>query len=83
VHYKSKPNAKTPRKTHKKSTNVKSLTKIVCFEQFSELGRISHGEDVVGQSVRGAWQDPHVRTPAGQMFFLTPNQQRQSTEGTK
>jgi len=34
-----------------KSTNVKSLTKIVRFQQFSELDRISHGADVVGQSV--------------------------------
>ena len=53
VHYKSQPNAKTPRKTQKKSTNVKSLTKIVWFHQFSELDRISHGADVVGQSVPG------------------------------
>ena len=29
VHYKSQPNAKTPRKKTQKSTNVKSLTKIV------------------------------------------------------
>jgi len=52
VHYKSQPNAKTPRKTQK-STGVKSLTKIVRFQQFSELDRISHGADVVGQSVPG------------------------------
>ena len=50
VHYKSQPNAKTPRKTQK-STNVKSLTKIVRFQQFSELDRISYCADVVGQSV--------------------------------
>ena len=35
----------------KKST--KGLTKIVCFKQFRELYRISHGADVVGQSVPG------------------------------
>ena len=44
MHYKSQPNAKTPRKTQKKSTNVNSLTKIVRFQQFSDL---------VGQSVPG------------------------------
>jgi len=36
VHYKSHQNAKTPRKTQK-STNVKSLTKIVWFQHQSEL----------------------------------------------
>jgi len=51
VHYKSQPNAKTPIKTQK-STKVKSLTKIVRLQQFSELDRISHSADVVGQSVR-------------------------------
>ena len=61
VHCKSQPNAKTPRKTQK-STNVKSLTKIVWFQQFSELDRIGHGADVVGQSVPGGrtrmWERP-------------------------
>jgi len=52
MHYKSQPNAKTPKRTQK-STNIKSLTKMVRFEQFSELDRISHGADVVGQSVPG------------------------------
>jgi len=52
VHYKSQPNDKTPGKT-RKSTNVKSLTKIVRFQQLSELDRISHGADVVGQSIPG------------------------------
>jgi len=52
VHYKSQPEIKTQRKTQK-STNVKSLTKKVRFQQFSELDRISHGVDVVGQSVPG------------------------------
>jgi len=47
VHYKSQPNAKT-----RKSTNVKNLTKNSVM-QFSELDRISHGADVVGQSVPG------------------------------
>ena len=50
------------RENKKKSTNVKSLTKIVCVEQFSELDRISHGADVVGQSVPGGrtrmWERP-------------------------
>ena len=32
---------------------LKSLTKTVWFQQFSELDRISHGADVVGQSVPG------------------------------
>ena len=45
-----------------KSTYVKSLTKIVWFQQFSELDRISHGADVVGQSVPGGrtrmWERP-------------------------
>jgi len=37
-----------------KSTNVKNLTKIVWFKQFSKLDRISRGADVlVGQSVAG------------------------------
>ena len=40
-------------KKTQKSTNIKSLTKIVRFEQFLELGRISHDADVVGQSVPG------------------------------
>ena len=40
--------------TQKKSTNIKSLTKIVWFEQFPELDRIGHGADVVGQSVPGS-----------------------------
>jgi len=61
VHYKSQPNAKTPKKTQK-WTNVKSLTKIVWFQQFSELDRISHGADVVRQSVPGGrtrlWERP-------------------------
>ena len=43
VHYKSQPDATAQRETQK-STNVKSLTKI---------DRISHGADVVGQSVPG------------------------------
>jgi len=61
VHYKSQPNAKPPRNT-RKSTIVKSLPKIVWFQQFSELDRISHGADVVGQSVPGGrtrmWERP-------------------------
>ena len=36
-----------------KSTSVKSWTEIVGFQQFSELDRINHGADVVGQSVPG------------------------------
>ena len=39
MHYKSQPSAKTPRKTQK-SLNVKSLTKIVWFQQFSKFDRI-------------------------------------------
>jgi len=61
MHYKSQPNAKTWRKIQK-STNVKSLTRIVWFQQFSELDRISHGADVVGQSIPGGrtrmWEKP-------------------------
>jgi len=42
---------------HKENTKnrhyIKSWSKIVRFEQFQELGRISHGADVVGQSVPG------------------------------
>jgi len=61
VHYKSQPDATTQRETQK-STNVKSLTKIEWFQQFSELDRISHGADVVGQSVPGGrtrmWERP-------------------------
>jgi len=41
------------KKKHEKSTSIESLTKIVRFQQFSELDRISHGADVVGQSVPG------------------------------
>ena len=41
------------REKHKSQQNVKSLTKIEWFQQFSELDRISHGADVVGQSVPG------------------------------
>ena len=52
------------REKHKKSTNVKSLTKIVWLQQFSELDRISHGADVVGQSVPGGRRTRNVRTPA-------------------
>ena len=52
MHYKSQPDAKAERETQK-SSNVKSLTKIELFKQFSELDRISHGADVVGQSVPG------------------------------
>ena len=40
VHYKSRPNAKTQRITHKKS-DIKSLTKTVWLQQFLELDRIS------------------------------------------
>jgi len=40
-------------KHREKSTNVKSLTEIVGFQQFSELDMISHSADVVGQSVPG------------------------------
>ena len=51
-----------------KSTNVKSLTKIVWFQQFSELDRISHGADVVGQSVPGGrtrmWERPLAKLRA-------------------
>jgi len=61
AHYRSQPNAKIPRKTQK-STSVKSLTRIVWFPQFSGLDRISHGADVVGQSVPGGrtrmWERP-------------------------
>ena len=52
MHYKSQPDGKAQRETQK-SSNVKSLTKIERFKQFSELDRISHGADVVGQSVPG------------------------------
>jgi len=61
VHYKSQPDATAQRETQK-STNVKSLTKIEWFQQFSELDRIGHGADVVGQSVPGGrtrmWERP-------------------------
>ena len=61
VHYKSQPDA-TAQKETQKSTNVKSLTKIEWFQQFSELDRTSHGADVVGQSVPGGrtrmWESP-------------------------
>jgi len=53
VHYKSQPDAKAQTETQK-STNVKSLTKIEWFNQFSELDRISHGADVVG-SICDCW----------------------------
>ena len=32
-------------KTHKNSTNIKILTKLVRFEQFPELDRTSHSAD--------------------------------------
>jgi len=61
VHYKSQPDAKAQRETLK-STNVKSLTEIEWFKQFSELDKISHCADVVGQSVPGGrtrmWERP-------------------------
>ena len=38
LYHKSQPSAKTPRKTQK-STNVKSLTKIVWFQQFCGTGQ--------------------------------------------
>jgi len=41
------------REKKQKLTNAKSLIKMVRFQQFSELDRISHGADVVGQSVPG------------------------------
>ena len=53
VHYKSQPNAKIPRKTQK-STNVKSLTKAVRLQQFSELAEAAVGRNVRRILVRGA-----------------------------
>jgi len=52
VHYESQPEIKTARKTQR-STSVRSLIKKCDFSQFSELERMSHGADVVGQSVPG------------------------------
>jgi len=48
------------REKKQESTNVKSLTRIVRFKQFSELDRIRHGEDVVGQCIPGG----RTRMPA-------------------
>jgi len=53
VHYKNQPNARKHSKNTTKSTNIKSLTKIVLFEKFPKLDRIGHGANVVGQSVPG------------------------------
>ena len=46
------------------STNITTyVSKIVWFQQFPELDKISHGADVVGHE-RSRWQDPHARMPA-------------------
>ena len=66
-------------KHKKKSINVKRLTKIVWFQQFLELDRISHGADVVGQSVPGGrtcmWERPlaELRNPLNLNCFCTNN----------
>jgi len=55
------------RKKHEEtveSTNITTyVSKIVWFQQFPELDKISHGADVVGHE-RSRWQDPHARMPA-------------------
>jgi len=47
---------------HKNQQMLKNLTKIVWFKQFPEIDSISHGADVVEQSVSGGmtrvWERP-------------------------